>query len=139
MRVCQDEARGRGHASISSDTLLFAVLSQASQETEGIVGQIIGERPDLAARIRELNSLDSVGASSRKLTLSPQGKQAIDQAFELARQLRREYIGLEHLLYGCLSVPSAGAKLVLAEVGPLEQIRQKIAELHTLGFPRTID
>jgi len=96
----QEIASQRGHQQIEPEHLLYALLEQR----EGIIPPLLGKigvKED--AIVQELGeALDQVpsvsGAGFGSAYISPRSKAVFDQALKEAKQMRDEYVSIEHLV-----------------------------------------
>jgi len=118
IQEAQRDARARGHAELTGEHLLAALLAQS----EGVVAPILqklGADPlalarEVAAALErraQVTGASADAAPSRELT------RVFDRAFEIAKDFGDEYVSTEHLLIA-LSEPAAGdASRLLAKAG----------------------
>jgi ATP-dependent Clp protease ATP-binding subunit ClpB len=117
IQEAQRDARARGNAELSTEHLLFALVSQG----DGVVVPILQKLGvDPSALARELGDLlerqPKVSGASADAAPSRDLTRAFDRAFEVAREFGDEYVSTEHLLIALAEEKSDAAKL-LAKAG----------------------
>jgi ATP-dependent Clp protease ATP-binding subunit ClpB len=117
----QREARAAGHAELSPEHLLKALLSQE----EGIVGPILaklGASPEALQRevTQALASRPVVSGASADAQPSKALVNVFDRAFEVAQKFQDEYVSTEHLLLALAEARGTRAQQILAAAGAKE-------------------
>jgi ATP-dependent Clp protease ATP-binding subunit ClpB len=117
IQEAQRDARARGNAELSTEHLLFALVSQS----DGVVVPILQKLGvDPSALARELGDLlerqPKVSGASADAAPSRDLTRVFDRAFEVAREFGDEYVSTEHLLIALAEEKSDAAKL-LAKAG----------------------
>lgn len=118
--AAQQEALGRGHQLVSTSHLLAALLEQE----QGMAARFIDEAgTDPAALQRELalqlDKLPRISGSGYEGTLQMSAALArvLSRAEQEAKQLKDDYVSVEHLLLGLLEEGEADLKELLRRSG----------------------
>jgi len=119
--VSQREARSCGHAEVTAEHLLKALLAQE----EGIVGPILAKvgadpRAMAAALDARLAARPTVRGSSAEPQIAPSLSKALDRAFEIAQKFQDEYVSTEHLLLALADAKSTDVGKILNSAGATE-------------------
>jgi len=114
-------AREMGHAEITADHLLQALL----QQKEGIVLPILaklGADPDAIASALDaaLSRRSKVSGASADAQVSPSLVKVFDKAFEIAHKFQDEYVSTEHLLLALADARGTEAARALSSSGATE-------------------
>src|SRR5947207_2953787 len=114
-------ARQSGHAELTPDHLLKALLSQK----EGIVIPILaklGADPEAMARELDasLERRSKVSGASAEAQLSPSLVKVFDKALEIAQKFQDEYVSTEHLLLALADARGTAAQKALSTSGASE-------------------
>jgi ATP-dependent Clp protease ATP-binding subunit ClpB len=115
----QEIASQRGHQQIEPEHLLYAILEQR----EGIIPPLLGKiGVEIDAIVQELgealDQLPSVsGGGIDSAYISPRSKALFDQALKEAKQMRDEYVSVEHLLLAITDDKQGKASKILSAHG----------------------
>jgi ATP-dependent Clp protease ATP-binding subunit ClpB len=114
-------ARDMGHAELTADHLLQALL----QQKEGIVLPILaklGADPDAIASALDaaLSRRSKVSGASADAQVSPSLVKVFDKAFEIAHKFQDEYVSTEHLLLALADARGTEAARALSSSGATE-------------------
>ncbi|HKB70195.1 MAG TPA: ATP-dependent chaperone ClpB [Thermoanaerobaculia bacterium] len=114
-------AREMGHAELTADHLLQALL----QQKEGIVLPILaklGADPDAIASALDaaLSRRSKVSGASADAQVSPSLVKVFDKAFEIAHKFQDEYVSTEHLLLALADARGTEAARALSSSGATE-------------------
>lgn len=119
-----DSASRSGHPEIAPLHLLVAVASQ-EQGAVGAILQRVGVTPGQIIQLAEadLNTLPKQsGSAAGAPTLGRAAQRVLEKAWDVAAQLKDEYLSTEHIFMGILSVGSADpAGRFLSESGVTEE------------------
>ncbi len=121
IQAAQALAAERGHQQLEQVHLLAALM----QEENGLIPQLcqrMGVRPDelKSACETQLQKLPQVRMTAReegKVYVSADMDKALRQAAEEARQMKDEYISVEHLFLGLLAAADRDLKALFARLG----------------------
>jgi ATP-dependent Clp protease ATP-binding subunit ClpB len=111
-------ASRRGHQQVDVEHLLLSLLEQDGGLTERILSRLGGGPSILKARLeQQLSSVPSVeGSGAGQLYVSARLRKVFDSASEEAKNLKDEFVSVEHLLLAIASEGGFSAKL-LSESG----------------------
>lgn len=105
VQEAQNEARRRNHQQIDVWHLLFALLTQEKGIVPAIVEKMGLQTSALELAVnRHLEKLPAVtgGTSASQVYITPALNAALTEAEQAAKQLRDEYVSVEHLFLGLL-------------------------------------
>jgi ATP-dependent Clp protease ATP-binding subunit ClpC len=122
----QDEAKGDD--AVSPEHLLLGVLRDDGSVAARALAQLGidagAARDEVRKRVREVES------EAEEPPMSPEANQAVDLAYEEARDQKSNWIGTEHILLGVLRCEESAAAHVLREMGAtLPQAREAVVKL----------
>jgi ATP-dependent Clp protease ATP-binding subunit ClpB len=114
----QNLARGSGHAEMTPEHLLLALL----QQEEGIVAPILSKLGINASQMEmqltdELGKRSKVSGSSGEPATSNSLRKVFDSAFSAADNFKDEFVSTEHLLLGIADTKEATASQLLKRAG----------------------
>jgi ATP-dependent Clp protease ATP-binding subunit ClpB len=114
----QNLARGSGHAELTPEHLLMALLQQEG----GIVSPILGKLGVNASQLEmaltnDLSRRAKVGGAAGEPLMSAALRKVFDSAFAAAEEFKDEYVSTEHLLIGITDAKEATAAALLARAG----------------------
>ncbi len=113
-------------SAVEPEYLLFALASLPESMAARVLAQLGISLDSIRSAVAAQIASRSGTPEQKKLLLSPAAKQAVDFAYDEARQLDNLFIGVEHLLLGLLRLQDGIAPHVLADLGvELEQVRQE--------------
>lgn len=124
----QDEARLLRHNYIGTEHLLLAIL----RDDDGIAARVLmsfGLSRDTARD--EVTKEIGLGKAQPKghIPFTPRSKKVLELSLRESRNLHHEFIGTEHLLLGLLREGGGvGAKIISAQCGDLETVRQAVLD-----------
>jgi len=100
----QQVAERKGHQQIEPEHVLRAILDQREGVIPPILGKIGVSREQIIEAVEAaLEKIPRVtGTGTGQVYISPRTKGALDKAFAEAKQMKDEYVGLEHILLGIL-------------------------------------
>jgi hypothetical protein len=129
----QEEAKRLGYPAVGPEHLLLGMVSQKE-----IIATVILERLGISRfSVRDALQAQIVPGSDQPeevTDLTPEGKRAIDLAYEEARRLKNNYIGTEHLLVSILLVEDGlGAKVLNGLGADLESVRRETEAIMARG------
>lgn len=115
----QDIASQRGHQQIEPEHLLYAILEQREGIIPPLLGKIGVKEDAIVQELGEaLDQLPSVsGAGFGSAYVSPRSKAVFDQALKEAKQMRDEYVSIEHLLLAITDDTEGKASTILSAHG----------------------
>ncbi|HUT72464.1 MAG TPA: ATP-dependent chaperone ClpB [Desulfatiglandales bacterium] len=96
----QEIASQRGHQQIEPEHLLYALLEQREGIIPPLLGKIGVKEDAIVQELgKALDQLPSIsGAELGSAYISPRSKAVFDQALKEAKQMRDEYVSIEHLV-----------------------------------------
>jgi ATP-dependent Clp protease ATP-binding subunit ClpB len=115
----QEIASQRGHQQIEPEHLLYAIFEQR----EGIIAPLLGKIgvkedaivQELGEALDQLPSVSGGGIDSAYI--SPRSKAVFDQALKEAKQMRDEYVSIEHLILAITDDKQGKASKILSAHG----------------------
>ena len=115
LRSAMNEAIERGHQEITPEHILYALLSDSSG-TPNAIFKKIGAEPGRAKEEldRELSSRPRVSGSAAQPYLSREANEVLLQAEKEAKNLKDEYVSVEHLLLGIADKAGTRAAAIMA-------------------------
>ncbi|UCH08997.1 MAG: ATP-dependent chaperone ClpB [Deltaproteobacteria bacterium] len=115
----QDIASQRGHQQIEPEHLLYAILEQREGIIPPLLGKIGVEEDAIVQELGEaLDQLPSVsGGGIDSAYISPRSKAVFDHALKEAKQMRDEYVSVEHLLLAITDDKQGKASKILSAHG----------------------
>jgi ATP-dependent Clp protease ATP-binding subunit ClpB len=115
----QEIASQRGHQQIEPEHLLYAILEQREGIIPPLLGKIGVEEDAIVQELGEaLDQLPSVsGGGIDSAYISPRSKAVFDQALKEAKQMRDEYVSVEHLLLAITDDKQGKASKILSAHG----------------------
>src|SRR5712664_1965470 len=121
LRAAQSEATRQGHQQIDVEHLLVALLSQEGGLAKSILDKA-GVDADLVRRrveaeIARLPKVSSTSGGAGDVYISGRLNKLLVQAEDEARQLKDEYVSVEHILLAIVDDKSGTAGRILNELG----------------------
>ena len=115
----QEIASQRGHQQIEPEHLLYAILEQREGIIPPLLGKIGVKENAIVQELGEaLDQLPSVtGGGIDSAYISPRSKAVFDQALKEAKQMRDEYVSVEHLLLAITDDKQGKASKILSAHG----------------------
>ena len=115
----QEIASQRGHQQIEPEHLLYAILEQREGMIPPLLGKIGVKENAIVQELGEaLDQLPSVtGGGIDSAYISPRSKAVFDQALKEAKQMRDEYVSVEHLLLAITDDKQGKASKILSAHG----------------------
>ena len=115
----QEIASQRGHQQIEPEHLLYALLEQREGIIPPLLGKIGVKEDAIVQELGEaLDQLPSVsGAGFGSAYISPRSKAVFDQALKEAKQMRDEYVSIEHLVLAITDDTEGKASKILSAHG----------------------
>jgi ATP-dependent Clp protease ATP-binding subunit ClpB len=115
----QEIASQRGHQQIEPEHLLYAILEQREGIIPPLLGKIGVEEDIIVQELgKALDQLPSVsGGGIDSAYISPRSKAIFDQALKEAKQMRDEYVSIEHLLLAITDDKQGKASKILSAHG----------------------
>ena len=115
----QEIASQRGHQQIEPEHLLYALLEQREGIIPPLLGKIGVKEDAIVQELGEaLDQLPSVsGAGFGSAYISPRSKAVFDQALKEAKQMRDEYVSIEHLVLAITDDTEGKASKILSARG----------------------
>ena len=119
IQEAQQAARARGHAELTPEHLLQALLSQRDEGVVVPILQKLGVDPSgIAREIEEiLSRRATVSGASADAAPSRELTKVLDRAFEIGKEFGDEYVSTEHLLIALTEKDGGEAARVLAKAG----------------------
>lgn len=134
----QEESRLLGHNIVGTEQLLLGLRREGS----GIVGKIFNELDiNFSVLRREVESIIGRGDGfvAMEVPFTERAKRALKNSWEASRQLKDNFIGVEHLLLGVVSQTDCVAVQALQQLGiNVEQMRDRILELRGASGPSNV-
>src|SRR5438046_479909 len=113
LRAAQSEATRQGHQQIDVEHLLLALLEQEGGLTKSILekGNVDPDlvRQRVQAELARLPKVSSATGGTGEVYISGRLNRLLVQAEDEAKQLKDEYISVEHLLLAMVEDKSGGA------------------------------
>src|SRR5467141_4324429 len=134
LRAAQSEATRQGHQQIDVEHLLLTLLEQEGGLTKSILEKTAVD-PDLVRRRieAELEKMPKVSSSTGgggDVYISGRLNRLLVQAEDEAKQLKDEYVSVEHLLLAMVEDKSAAAGRILNELGATrEKLMQALRQV----------
>ena len=118
LQEAQRLAQSKGHQQIEPEHLLHVMVSQP----DGVVPAVLkkmGVDPGLVASDMEeaLSKVPQVSGAGVQIYLSQALGQILDKAFQIASEMKDEYVSQEHILLAMLEFPESQAAKSLAQRG----------------------
>lgn len=115
----QESAERSGHQQIEPEHLAKAIIEQRDGVIPPILGKIGANQGQLIGDLdRALEKIPKVsGTGYGQVYISPRSKAVLDQAFNETKQMKDEYVGLEHILLAVSGEENGEAAKVLAASG----------------------
>lgn len=140
MQLANQEAQRFNHEYICTEHVLLGLIT----EGDGVAAQVIKQRGiDLRSIRVEVEKLIQRGPdviTMGRLPETPRAKKVIEYSFEEARNLKRNYLGTEHILLGLLREADGVAAQVLLNLGlKLEEVRVKMLRMKESPAPDQAD
>lgn len=129
--LAQEEAFRLGEKYVDTEHLLFGLTC----ETESMAAQVLTALNISLEQVRhelrqQMSSSDPV-RQKEEMQLSQQGKRVIDLSYEEAKQLKKNYLGTEHLLLGVVRESEGlGGRILHSLNVDLEQARKQLRILY---------
>jgi ATP-dependent Clp protease ATP-binding subunit ClpB len=102
LQQCQEIARSHSHQQLEPEHLLSALLADSEGVTRAILSRLGVSAESLKEQMEQaLNNFPTV--SGAEVYISSRLKRVLDSAAQEARQMKDEYVSVEHLLLGLLS------------------------------------
>lgn len=118
----QEEAQAAGSAQIGTEHLLAGLL----RNEESLATQALLASGVTLEAVREALRAQPPGSAAVEMVFTPRAKRCIELAFEEARRLQNNSVGVEHLLLGMLK-QECGATGLLERLGVSpEQVRTEL-------------
>jgi RNA polymerase sigma factor (sigma-70 family) len=122
----QEEAAQRGEKCVDTEHLLLGITREPESAGAKILDRLGISLQSVRDEIVSQIATNNVNLR-RDMQLAPSGKKVVDLAFEEARLLRNDYLGIEHLLLGLLGEREGLAARVLNKLGvDLERARAEV-------------
>ena len=121
LRAAQSEATRRGNQQIDAEHLLFALLEQEGGlarsilEKAGVDWETVRRRLD--QELSRLPRVSSPAGGPGDIYITARLNRLLVQAEDEARQLKDEYISIEHVLLAMVDDPAGAAGRILREMG----------------------
>jgi len=116
--AAQDQARQAGHAELTPEHLLLALLKQDGGIVTPILNKLGSSSATLEAQIAaELSKRARVSGSSSEPAASAAMRKTFDAAFASAEDFKDEYVSTEHLLLGIVEAKDSTASRTLIAAG----------------------
>jgi ATP-dependent Clp protease ATP-binding subunit ClpA len=130
MRFANQEAQSMNYEFIGTEHILLGLVKEGT----GVAANVLKNHDVDLRKIRlELEKIVVAGPNTvypGRLPLTPRAKKLIEYAKEEARNLKHNYLGTEHLLFGLLRDQVSVAAHVLMNLGvELESVREEIRNL----------
>jgi ATP-dependent Clp protease ATP-binding subunit ClpB len=121
LRAAQSEATRQGHQQIDVEHLLVALLDQEGGLARSVLDKS-GVDPDLvrrrvAAELDKLPKVSSTSGGAGEVYISGRLNKLLVQAEDEAKQLKDEYVSVEHILLAIVEDKSGTAGRILNELG----------------------
>ncbi len=119
----QELAQENNHSQVDPEHLLMALLSQPESLAADLLQQCGVDLERLKSQLQaELDRMPKVyGSNVGQLYISSSLKQVLDQAWKEARNLKDEYVSVEHLLLGIVEIKGCKASQVLVSFGATKE------------------
>lgn len=128
VQVAAQKAQEMNHQILDTEHILMALLEDKDVGKKLI--STLGIKPDELKRYLE-NLVPHGNNTPRQVQLSPRAKRILELAFDEARQLQQDYVGVEHLLLGLLREGEGLAAQTLQKYGlDLPEARNTVAKSH---------
>ena len=123
----QEEAERLESRTISTEHLLLGILKEDCVATE-ILQRLGLSADDLRAAVERAIAAGEKPEQKETMTLSANGKRAIDMSYIEAREMDHAYIGTEHLLLGLIVEKEGVAAKEMATMGVNADAVRKIIQ-----------
>jgi len=110
-----------GHPEITTIHLLVALVEQPEGAIPAILNKIGVNLDQIRRQLRLLLEKTPRVSGAARAPVSPDLEQAVNHAWDLARQMKDEYISTEHLFLGILKCEKSPARDLLEEMGVSEK------------------
>ena len=134
MFYAQEVAQQHGSPYVHPQHLIHGCLKEESTAVKVLLA--IEIEPQYV--LDQLRFVEEGKSPSSDMTLTPQSKRAIDLAYQLARELKHDYIGTEHLFFGSIEALRDSSLQAYPFGFDIEAYKAKTAEL-TEERPRAQD
>jgi len=129
----QEEAGRLGENSVGPEHFLLA-LTRDPESAGALVLEQLGVSLDALRTAAEAYIPRGAGRLGQDMQLTPAAKKVIDFAYEEAKRLKNNYIGVEHLLLGMLRDGDTLAARTLADLGvTLDAVRDQVQQRQGRG------
>src|SRR5690348_2337997 len=121
LRAAQSEATRLGHQQIDVEHLLLALLNQEGGLTKSILDKTAVDSELVRRRVEEalarLPKVSSATGGTGEVYITARLNRLLVQAEDEAKQLKDEYVSVEHLLLAMVDDKSGDAGRILSELG----------------------
>ena len=130
----QEEAGRLGHNAVAPEHMLLGV-TRVPDSVGALMLEQLGVSMDALRMAVEANISRGTGRPGQDMQLAPRAKRVIDLAYDEARRLKNNYIGVEHLVLGMLrDGESDAAGRTLMELGvTLDAARTQLLQMQDGG------
>ena len=129
----QEEAGRLGENSVGPEHLLLG-MTQVPDSVGALMLEQLGVSLDALRTAAEAHIPRGAGRLGQDMQLTPAAKKVIDLAYDEAKRLKNNYIGVEHLLLGVLRLPDGIALETLAGLGvTLDAAREQLGKIQDKG------
>ena len=114
----QNLARQNGNSTLDEEHILYALLSDNESFIKQLLRQMNVNVDTLIARVK--NSVDKMprmSGGNGGAYVSNELNNALTEAEKIAKQMQDEYVSVEHLFLGLLTVPNTQIKKIFADYG----------------------
>ena len=128
--LAQEASQSLGHTYIGNEHILLGIM----EEGQSLGARLLEERGLTKSNVREeIESTVGVGNATRmtaqEFVFTPMAKRTIEFAFEEARQLSHNYLGVDHILLGLMrNDDGVAAKIILNLANDPRTIRDTLLE-----------
>ena len=131
MQLANQEAQRLNHEYIGTEHILLGLIAEGT----GVAFKILeGLGIDPRKVRREIEKIIQCGPEPVReghLPQTPRAKKAIEYAIDEARELKHDYVGTEHLLFGLVREDEGVASQVLMNLGlTLKGVRHEVLSIH---------
>ena len=129
----QEEAGNLGENSVGTEHLLLGI-TRVPDSVGALMLEQLGVSLDALRAAVEARVQRGDGRLGQDMQLAPRAKRAIDLAYDEAKRLKNNYIGVEHLLLGMLRDGDSPASQMLIDLGvTLEAARAQLLQMQDSG------
>lgn len=129
--LAQEEAGRLGEKSVNTEHLLFGLTCEADSMAAQVLTALNISLDQVRHELRQQMIGSGPVPHKKDMQLSQQGKKVIDLSYDEAKQLKKNYLGTEHILLGVIREREGLGGSILHNLNvDLEQARKHLRALY---------